>query len=75
MFDICGKDIIVFNLSYEISKCIKDVLYILKLAIYLLSINELIQQGSKVEFEATKCWLKSYGSNKVILSYFKKKII
>jgi hypothetical protein len=53
--------------SNEISKCIRNVLYILKLANNILSINELIEQSLKVEFEATKCWLNSYGSNKVIV--------
>jgi hypothetical protein len=67
MLDVCWKNIIVFNLSNDISKCIKDVLYILKLANNLLSINELIKQGLKVEFEATKYWLNSHGSNKVIV--------
>jgi hypothetical protein len=73
MLDVCGKNIIVFNLSNDISKCIKDVLYILKLANNLLSTNELIEQGFKVEFEATKCWLKSYGSNKVIVKTILKR--
>ncbi len=64
--DICGKDIIVFNLPNGIFKCIGDVLYVWKLAKNLLSINQFKEQGFKVEFETTKCWLKSFDSNKVI---------
>jgi hypothetical protein len=60
MLDVCGKDNIVFNLLNGISKCIGDVLYVPKLAKNLLSIIQLIEQGFKVEFETTKCWLKSY---------------
>jgi hypothetical protein len=63
MLDVCGKDIIVFNLLNGISKCIGDALYVTKLAKNLLSINQLIEQSFKVEFEATKCWLKSYDLN------------
>jgi hypothetical protein len=53
--DVCGKDIIVFNLPNGIFKCIGDVLYVSKLAKNLLSINQLKEQGFKVEFETTKC--------------------
>lgn len=67
MLDVYGKNIIVLNLSNDIFKCIRDVLYILKLANNLLSINKLMEQGFKVEFEATKCWLKSSNSNQVIV--------
>ncbi len=65
-FDVCEKGNIVFNLLNEISKCIGDVLYFPKLANNLLLVNWLIEQGFKVEFETTKCWLKSFNSNKVI---------
>jgi len=37
------------------------------LAKNLLSINQLTKQGFMVEFETTKCWLKSFDSNKVIV--------
>jgi hypothetical protein len=39
MLDVCGKDTIVFNLPNRISKCIGDVLYVPKLAKFLLSIS------------------------------------
>jgi hypothetical protein len=52
---VFGKDIIVFNLPNGIFKCIGDVLYVSKLAKNLLSINQLKEQGFKVEFETTKC--------------------
>jgi len=55
MFDICGKGTIVFNLPNMISKCIENVLHVPKLTKNLLSINQLIKQGLKVEFETTKC--------------------
>jgi hypothetical protein len=32
IFDVCGKDTIIFNLPNRISKCIGDVLYVPKLA-------------------------------------------
>ncbi len=32
IFDVCGKDTIVFNLPNRISKCVGDVLYVPKLA-------------------------------------------
>ncbi len=73
MLDVYGKNIIVLNLSNDIFKCIRDVLYILKLANNLLSINKLMEQGFKVEFEATKCWSKSYDSNKVIVKTILKR--
>jgi hypothetical protein len=63
MLDVCGKDTIAFNLLNGISKCIGDALYVPKLAKKSLSTNQLIEQGFKVEFEATKCWLKSYDLN------------
>jgi hypothetical protein len=63
-FDVCKKDIIVFNLPNGNSKCIGDVLYIPKLAKYMLLVSQLIKQGFKVEFEATKCLLNSFDSNK-----------
>jgi hypothetical protein len=67
IFDVCGKDTIVFNLPNRIFKCIGDVLYVPKLANNWQSINQLTYKGFKVEFEATKCWLKSFNSNKVIV--------
>ncbi len=73
MLDVCGKYTIVFNLLNVIPKCIGNVLYVPKLAKTLLSITELIEQGFKVEFETTKCWLKSYDLNlKWFLKLFKK---
>ncbi len=57
MFGICGKGTIVFNLPNRIFKCIRDVLYVLKLAKQLLLISQLIEQIFKVKFEGTKCWL------------------
>jgi hypothetical protein len=39
MLDVCGKDIIVFNLLNRISKCIGDMLYVPKLVRNLLSIS------------------------------------
>ncbi len=39
MFDVCGKNTIVFNLPNGISMCIGDVLHIPKLANNLLLIN------------------------------------
>jgi hypothetical protein len=59
-FDVCRKDIIVFNLPNGISKCIGDVLYVPKLVKNMLLVSQLIEQGFKVEFEATKCLLKSF---------------
>jgi hypothetical protein len=50
-----------------ISKCIRDVLYVPKLAKNFQSINQLTKKGFKVELEATKCWLKFFNSNKVIV--------
>ncbi len=67
IFDVCGKDIVVFNLPNRISKCIGDVLYVPKLAKNCELINQLTKRGFKVDFEATKCWLKSFNSNKVIV--------
>jgi hypothetical protein len=67
IFDVCEKDTIVFNLPNRISKCIGDVLYVPKLAKNCQSINQLTKKGFKVEFENTKCWLKSFNSNKVII--------
>jgi len=66
MFDVCGKCTTIFNLPDGISKCIGDVLYVPKWAKNLLSISQLIKLGFKVEFKGTKCWLKSFDSNKVI---------
>jgi hypothetical protein len=57
---------IVFNLPNEISKCIGDVLYVPKLAKNLFSLIQLIEYSFKVEFDATKCWLKYFYSNKMI---------
>jgi hypothetical protein len=57
---------IVFNLPNGISKCIGDVLYVLKLAKNLLSFSQLIEYNFKVEFDATNCWLKYFYSNKMI---------
>jgi len=34
------------------------------LAKYMLLVSQLIKQGFKVEFEATKCLLNSFDSNK-----------
>ncbi len=67
MFNVCVKDIIVFNLPNWISKCVRDVLYVSKLVQNLLLINQLIEQSFKVKFEAIKRWLKSFDSNKVII--------
>jgi hypothetical protein len=67
MFGICGKGIIVFNLSNGISKCVGDVLYVLKLTKQLLWISQSIGQIFKMKFEATKCWLKSFDFNKMII--------
>jgi hypothetical protein len=53
--DVCRKYIILFNLPNGIFKCIGDVSYVSKLAKNLLSINQLKEQGFKVEFETTKC--------------------
>jgi hypothetical protein len=47
-------------------------IYIPKLAKNLLSINQLTKQGFMVEFETTKCWLKSFDSNKVIVEVLQK---
>jgi hypothetical protein len=58
MFGICGKGTIIFNLPNGISKCIGNVLYVLKLTKQLLLISQLIEQIFKVKFEMTKCWLK-----------------
>jgi hypothetical protein len=58
---------IVFNLPNGISKCIEDVSYVSKLTKNLLSISYLIEQSFKVEFKATKCWLKSSHSKKVVV--------
>jgi hypothetical protein len=66
-FKICGKNIIIFNLPNGISEHIGDVLYVPKLAKNLLSINQLIEQSFKVEFQATKYWLTFFDSNKVII--------
>jgi hypothetical protein len=49
-----------------ISKCIGDVLYVPKLAKNLLLFSQLIEYNFKVEFDATKCWLKYFYSNKMI---------
>jgi hypothetical protein len=54
-------------LPNRISKCVGDVLYVPKLAKIWQSINQLTKIGFKVEFKATKCWLKSFNSNKVIV--------
>jgi hypothetical protein len=62
--DVCKKDLIVFNLPNGISKCIGNVSYVPKLAKNMLSVSQLIEQGFKVEFDATKCLLKSFDSNK-----------
>jgi hypothetical protein len=43
------------------------------LAKNLLSISQLKKQGFKVEFETTKCWLKSYDSNKVIVEVIQER--
>jgi hypothetical protein len=67
MFDVCGKNTIVFNLPNGISKHIGNVLYIPKLTNNLLSINQLIEQDFMMEFETTKCWLKSFDLNKLIV--------
>ncbi len=64
--DICGKGTIIFNLSNLIFKCIRNELYVPKLAKYLLLINQLVEQGFKMEFETIKCLLKHFDLNKVI---------
>ncbi len=66
-FDVCGKNINVFNLPNWISKFIGDVLYVSKLVKNLLLTSQLIKQNFKMEFETIKCWLKSFDSNKVII--------
>jgi len=38
----------------------------------LLLISQLIKLGFKVEIEGTKCWLKYFDSNKVIVKVIKK---
>jgi hypothetical protein len=38
----------------------------------LLSISQYIEQGNKVEFEAPKCWLESFDSNKLIVEVVQK---
>jgi hypothetical protein len=55
-----------------ISKRIENILYVSKLVKNLLPINQLMRQGFKVEFEATKCWLKFSYSNKVIVEVIKE---
>jgi len=61
-----------FQFAKWISKCIGKILYVSNLAKKMLSINQLIEQGFKVEFEAIKCWLKFYDSNKVIVEVIKE---
>jgi hypothetical protein len=74
-FGICEKGTIVFNLPNGISKCIEDVLYVLKLAKQLLLISQLIKQFFKVKFEVTKCWLKSFDFNKMIVKVVQERRI
>jgi hypothetical protein len=58
---------IVFNSPNGISKCIEDESYVPKLTKNLLSISQLTKQSFKVEFKATKCWLESSHSKKVVV--------
>jgi disulfide oxidoreductase YuzD len=66
---------IVFNLPNGNSKCIEDVSYVPKLTKNLLSISKLTKQNVKVEFKATRCWLKFSHSKKVVVEVVQKRML